>query len=152
MASNDIEALVRVLALSFSGSREEAEKIVEWAYNRGQKKKDDQPSGTSTIEERQKRFYNSLIPFLNRYPKPMLREFYDYWSEPDRSAKPKMRFEKEKTWSLERRLERWLRNNEDRFKPREQQSKPSKLDQYREVAMQLGLINGADESNTVDEQ
>ena len=152
MASNDIEALVRVLALSFSGSREEAEKIVEWAYSRGQKKKDDPSSETSTTEERQKRFYNSLIPFLNQYPKPMLREFYDYWSEPDRSTKPKMRFEKEKTWSLDRRLERWFRNNEDRFKPREQQSKPSKLDQYREVAMQLGLINGADESNTVDEQ
>lgn len=152
MASNDIEALVRVLALSFSGSREEAEKIVEWAYNRVQKKKDDPPSETSTIEERQKRFYNSLIPFLNQYPKPMLREFYDYWSEPDRSTKPKMRFEKEKTWSLDRRLERWFRNNEDRFKPKEQQGKPSKLDQYREVAMQLGLINGTDESNTVDEQ
>ena len=30
--------------------------------------------------------------------------------------------------------------------------KPTKLDQYREVAIQLGLINGTDESNTVDEQ
>jgi hypothetical protein len=38
-------------------------------------------------------------------------EFFDYWSEPDRAANPKMRFEKEKTWHLGRRLARWARNS-----------------------------------------
>ena len=52
----------------------------------------------------------------------MIRDFYDYWSEPDRAAKPKMRWEKEKTWSLERRLERWKRMGDERAakKPKEQ--------------------------------
>ena len=59
-------------------------------------------------EEREKKFYKSLIPFLNTYPKEMLREFYDYWSEPNKSQ-TKMRYESEKTWDLPRRLARWAK-------------------------------------------
>jgi len=68
----------------------------------------------SPIEDRQKKFYDSLLPFLDRYSKEMLREFYDYWSEPDRAKSPKMRWEKQQTWSLEGRLSTWSRN-EDKF-------------------------------------
>lgn len=110
------------------------------------------------LTDRQKSFYDSLLPFLAKYDKKMLREFYDYWSEPDRAAKPKMRFEKEKTWSLERRLERWKRIEDEkasRRSPQNQQNKPSKLDQYREQAIRLGIIpkdNGSEQSNSIDEQ
>ena len=69
---------------------------------------------TNSFEVRQIKFYNSLVPFIELYDRQMLRDFYNYWSEPDRAKKPKMRFEKEKTWSLERRLETWKRN-EDKF-------------------------------------
>jgi hypothetical protein len=46
----------------------------------------------------------------SNYPQKLKQEFFDYWSEPDRAPKPKMRFEKEKTWHLGRRLSRWANN------------------------------------------
>lgn len=110
--------------------------------------------GGTPITERQRQFYDSLIPFVAQYGKVMIRDFYDYWSETDRAAKPKMRWEKEKTWSLERRLERWKRVDDEKAVKRPQgQAKPTKLDQYKEVAKQLGIYHDEPErSDTVDEQ
>ena len=67
----------------------------------------------SPIENRQKRFYDSLVPFVDQYGKSMVRDFYDYWSEPDRAKTPKMRFEKQPTWSLPLRLATWKRHEEE---------------------------------------
>lgn len=39
-------------------------------------------------------------------PPATLKEFSDYWTEPNKSGK-KLRFELEKTWSLSRRITRW---------------------------------------------
>lgn len=61
-------------------------------------------------EKRKKNFYKSLIPYLDTYGKEMLREFFDYWSEPNKSQS-KMRFELEKTWALNLRLARWANHN-----------------------------------------
>lgn len=58
------------------------------------------------LKRRQEQFYNSLVPFLDKYNKSLLRSFYDYWSEPNKS-RTKMRFELEKTWELSRRLRTW---------------------------------------------
>lgn len=82
--------------------------------------------GGTPLEDRQKSFYDSLIPFVAKYGREMIRDFYNYWSEPDRAAKPKMRFEKEKTWSLERRLETWNRN-EAKFNSRTVKSKGERM-------------------------
>lgn len=60
--------------------------------------------------KRMKAFYNSLIPFVQTYGKEMVREFYDYWSETNKSGS-KMRWEQEKTWVLEKRLQRWANND-----------------------------------------
>ena len=51
-------------------------------------------------------FYQSLVPFVGQYPKEMIRAFYDYWSELNKSG-TKMRYELEKTWELPRRLVTW---------------------------------------------
>lgn len=51
-------------------------------------------------------FYNSLVPFVSVYGREMVRAFFDYWTEPNKS-KTKMRFELEKTWDLKRRLNTW---------------------------------------------
>lgn len=51
-------------------------------------------------------FYNSLIPYVQKYGKQMVREFYNYWSETNKSCS-KMRWEQEKTWVLEKRLDYW---------------------------------------------
>ena len=76
-------------------------------------------------DERAKIFYESLIPFIdNPYPKEMLREFYDYWSEPNKSH-TKMRFEQERTWDLRRRLARWANNDKKRNYGTSRPAKPT---------------------------
>ena len=71
------------------------------------------PSTVRSIEERQKAFYDTLRPYVNKYPKEMLRAFYDWWSEPNR-RRTKLRVELEKTWDLPRRLATWNRKDEER--------------------------------------
>ena len=55
---------------------------------------------------RKESFYQSLVPFVGKYPKEMIRAFFDYWSELNKSG-TKMRYELEKTWELPRRLSTW---------------------------------------------
>ena len=61
---------------------------------------------TENLEKRNKSFYESLVPYIETYGKEMIRGFYDYWSEPNRSC-TKMRFELERTWDVKRRLNTW---------------------------------------------
>jgi hypothetical protein len=67
----------------------------------------------SVLSKIQKEFYDSLIPFSHEFDKTTLREFYDYWSEPNKS-KTKIRWQMEKTWDTKKRLSRWVNNG---FKP-----------------------------------
>lgn len=64
------------------------------------------------IEKRKTDFYDSLRPYVGQYPKEMIREFYDYWSEMNKSC-TLMRYEGEKTWELQKRLSRWARKTND---------------------------------------
>lgn len=63
---------------------------------------------------REKAFYNELIPFVEMYGREMIREFYDYWSEPNKSHS-KMRFEQERTWDIKRRLQTWEKRSKNGF-------------------------------------
>jgi len=55
-------------------------------------------------------FKKSLQPFLDKYGKEMLNDFYLYWTEKGEREK-KYRWQKQKTWDLSRRLQRWDKNN-----------------------------------------
>lgn len=57
----------------------------------------------------QQDFIDELEPFKSEYPKELLNNFYKYWKE--KSPGGKMRFQLEKTWETELRLENWQRNN-----------------------------------------
>lgn len=48
--------------------------------------------------------------WLYKFPEAIKQEFFEYWSEPNKSG-TKMRFELEKTWHLSRRLTRWMNNS-----------------------------------------
>lgn len=61
------------------------------------------------IEERKQKFASSLNPYLEKYGKDFLNDFYLYWTEPTLDNK-KLKYELEKTWSLERRLATWESN------------------------------------------
>lgn len=66
----------------------------------------DAAKAATPIQERKKIFYSSLVPYVDKYGKSMVREFYDYWSEMNRSE-TKMRFELQKTWEVGKRLATW---------------------------------------------
>ncbi len=68
------------------------------------------PKKTNNIEERAIEFKREFKAFVNIYPKETLEAFYEYWIEPNKS-KTKMRFEMEKTWDLNLRLKKWVRNS-----------------------------------------
>jgi hypothetical protein len=63
----------------------------------------------NNIEERKVNFANSLKPYLDLYGKNMLNDFYAYWTEHGDKDK-KFRSEKQTSFSIERRLETWKRN------------------------------------------
>lgn len=63
---------------------------------------------------RKESFYQSLVPFVGKYQKEMIRSFFDYWSELNKSE-TKMRYELEKTWELPKRLATWA--NREKYRP-----------------------------------
>jgi uncharacterized protein YdaU (DUF1376 family) len=71
----------------------------------------------NNIELRNENFKKLLIPFKQKYSIELLKSFFDYWTEPNHS-KTKMRFELEKTFDVERRLNTW-KKNESNFKPKD---------------------------------
>ena len=66
------------------------------------------------MKSREREFYNVLVPFVKTYGREMIREFFDYWSEPNKSHS-KMRFEQERTWDLRRRLQTWEKRSRNGF-------------------------------------
>jgi len=67
------------------------------------KKKD---AAKAAALERRDEFGKSLIPYLDLYGRDMIRAFFNYWSELNKSG-TKMKYELEKTWELPRRLNNW---------------------------------------------
>ncbi|MCK3686163.1 hypothetical protein [Maribellus sp. YY47] len=61
------------------------------------------------IEERKRDFANSLNPFFDMYGKEMMNNFYSYWTEHGENDR-KMRFEKQSSFGISRRLATWKKN------------------------------------------
>ena len=70
------------------------------------------------IVARKLKFADSLKPFLDKYGKEMLNDFYKYWSESNKSN-TKFKMELEKTWETARRLDTWSKN--ERFPKKKEQ-------------------------------
>jgi len=69
------------------------------------------------IAERKQKFAFNLASFVDIYGKQMIRDFYDYWTEHGEKDK-KMRYEKETSFNLDARLNRWNKNVQERNKPK----------------------------------
>lgn len=63
-----------------------------------------------TIKEREIEFRDSLVPYVDKYGKTMIRAFFEYWSESKTNGK-KMRFEMQKVFDIKKRLVTWSKNN-----------------------------------------
>lgn len=63
------------------------------------------------IMDLEERIHNFRIEVIRAggtmYTSKMIIDFTDFWSEPDRAKRPKLKFEKEKTWKTEYRLRTW---------------------------------------------
>lgn len=77
------------------------------------------PKPKNLLDDRRKKFYKDLADRVPEYGKSMIRAFYDYWSEPNKS-RTKMKWEMERTWDLNLRLKTW-RDRDDKW------SKPSNV-------------------------
>jgi hypothetical protein len=67
---------------------------------------DKSPTIVKSFEDRRQTFKMTLRPFLDQYGADMLKEFFEYWTEPNKSG-TKFRQEMEKAWDLKRRLRTW---------------------------------------------
>jgi hypothetical protein len=63
------------------------------------------------IEKQKKDFYQELVPFVAEYGKDVVREFYDWFSQPNQSGTNISRY-MQKTWDTKLRLAQWVRRND----------------------------------------
>lgn len=64
----------------------------------------------NTVLERKEKFIESLQNYIATYGQEIITEFGDYWCELTKNGF-QMRWEKEVTWELNLRLQRWVRNS-----------------------------------------
>lgn len=67
-------------------------------------------STTDDMELRKEKFYQSLVPYVAKYGKDMVRAFYDYWTEKTYGGR-KMRFEKQQAFEISKRLATWQKHD-----------------------------------------
>ena len=97
------------------------------------------PTTTASREEREQAFRGQADKFIPEYGRKMIDAFCDYWTE---FGGKKMRFEKEKTWELKRRLQTWKRNDDERNARYQRTATPTTPDNSldaKEVLKNLGL-------------
>jgi hypothetical protein len=67
------------------------------------------------IKEKKSMFHQTLKPFLEKYGKDMLNDFFLYWTQESKTGK--LGWELEKTWSIEARLNTWSKRSFNQTKP-----------------------------------
>lgn len=83
--------------------------------------KDNTPNGVSKKDaakaatlKRKDEFGKTLVPYMEKYGKEMIRAFFDYWGELNKSE-TKMRYEMQKTWEVNLRLATWAKNEKPQY-------------------------------------
>ena len=64
----------------------------------------------NNIKERMQSFKDEIFIFKDKYDESLLADFYNYWSEPNRSN-TKMNYELKPTFDISRRLVTWAKND-----------------------------------------
>lgn len=66
------------------------------------------------IKQRKAEFKKLLAKYKDVYVLDMIKDFYEYWTEHSINDK-KMRFEKQTSFDISRRLKTWLRNSKETY-------------------------------------
>ena len=74
--------------------RTQEEIAIDWARNQ------------EIIKQKKQIFYENCKPYLEKYPKEMLRAFYNYWTEMNKSG-TKIKYEMQQTFEIGKRLATW---------------------------------------------
>ena len=93
------------------------------------------PHPQELMENRKKKFMQDVAAFTGRYPAQMLTDFFNYWTEPNKS-KTKMRFEIERTWSMSLRLTRWAMNCKNNKQQKQNSNDTSRTADWANSIMQ----------------
>ena len=64
----------------------------------------------NNIKQRQTEFLQSLGKFSDKFDNNLIKDFFEYWTEPNKSG-TKMKFELQDTFDIGRRLSRWEKND-----------------------------------------
>ena len=100
--------------------------------------------------KRKEDFYHSLFPYADKYGKEMLRSFFDYWSEMN-ASQTKMRFEKQPTWELSKRLATWANNEKKYEKNRRAATGKTKQERYAEFAEAIAAKLAAGDTGSLQD-
>ena len=96
-----------------------------------------QPSHkVESLEDRKKLFISRLQPYLDKYGRDMLNDFYQYWAQVNENGK-KMLWEMQKAFEIPNRLAAWYSRNNQRYNTsyeRKQQEQLQRLETYADVA------------------
>jgi len=98
------------------------------------------------INKRKEEFKNSLTPFLELYNKDLLNEFFSYWAEAGLKDR-KMRFEKEKSFGLDRRLITWKKNKDKWSNENKKQTFSEEVLGQEKANQLMDLLNQNDNIN-----
>ena len=85
-------------------------KAVKKSKESKEKESKEKESKENNINKRMKEFEKHLQSFIKDYDSETLEEFFNYWTEPNKSN-TKMKFEIQPTWDTKRRLQRWVGND-----------------------------------------
>ena len=94
--------LFTAILQKMDGQRPKVEPMLKPIYNRAFQ------SPRRNKEFREVEFRSELDAFQDKYSHRLINEFFDYWIE----GKIKLRFEKQKTFEVGKRLARWAKNDE----------------------------------------
>ena len=85
----------------------------------------------NSIDSRKLKFAHTIKEFSGIYPREMLTDFYNYWTETNDNGK-KFRREMQKTWNLKLRLSKWDSNNTN-FNKNKNGKQINDTDQFKQI-------------------
>ena|ERR1700757_681751 len=79
------------------------------------------------IDVRKLKFASTLAPFKQMYGDEMIKDFYEYWTESNKS-KTRFRQENQRNWDVSQRLKIWAKNEFRINKEKQGAQKPDKIE------------------------
>ncbi len=96
------------------------------------------------ITIRKNKFYEDCSKYVQKYGKEMVRDFFDYWTETNKSGK-KMRFEDQKFFDMSKRFATWNNKSFNYEKTKQNTTNTGTANQDYLTAIADGLARGLQE-------